>query len=142
MTRPDDFLDHCLGLLGGAPRIRARRMFGGHGLYCDELFVALIQGGTLYLKADADSRPAFERAGCHVFDVSTAAGRQVTLGYWSAPDEAMESPPAMQPWLRLAIASALRAAASKRKATPRSKPAVERSSGAAQPTAGARRRRG
>ena len=32
---------------------RSRRMFGGHGLYVDDLFVGLIAFERLYLKVDA-----------------------------------------------------------------------------------------
>ena len=91
-------------------------MFGGHGVYVDEQFLALIINEVLYLKADATARPAFEAAGCQPFGYTTAAGQRAMLAYWSAPDEAMESPAAMQPWARLAMASALRAAAAKRPA--------------------------
>ena len=42
-------------------------MFGGHGLYVDDLFVALIACERLYLKADADTRPQFAAAGCEPF---------------------------------------------------------------------------
>ena len=102
------FVDHCLELLCSTGRPRARRMFGGHGLYVDELFVAIVTAERLYLKVDAQTRERFERAGCEPF-VYTAQGRSVRLGYWSAPEDAMESPAAMQPWAGLAIDAALRA---------------------------------
>ncbi len=87
-------------------------MFGGHGIYVDDLFVALIFREQLYLKADAQTRAAFEEAGGERF-VYDSADKQVTVGYWTVPAEAMESPGLMQPWARLAIAAALRAKASK-----------------------------
>ncbi len=124
-TVPNEFVAHCAELLGSIGAVRTRRMFGGHGFYVDELFVALIAGECLYLKVDALTRPAFEAAGCAPF-VYDGAGQSVTLGYFSAPEEAMESPPLMQPWARLALAAALRARAAKpraarpaRKARPR-----------------------
>lgn len=104
----DELVLHCLELLAPLGTPRARRMFGGHGLYVDELFVALIAFGRLYLKADADTRAQFEAAGCLPF-VYDGKGRTVSLNYFSAPDEAMESPGQMQPWARLALAAALRA---------------------------------
>ncbi len=119
-----DFVKHCLDLLGGPGRARARRMFGGQGLYVDELFVALIAGGTLYLKVDAGSHPLFEQAGSQPFDYATREGSRVVLSYWSAPQDAMESPALMLPWVRLAMDSARRAAASKARATPRKARAV------------------
>ncbi len=110
-------ITHCTELLSALGPVRVRRMFGGHGLYVSDLFLALISRDTLYLKADETSRPAFDAAGCQAFGFTTAQGLRPVLGYWSAPDEAMESPAAMLPWARLAMASALRAAAAKRPAT-------------------------
>jgi DNA transformation protein len=107
-------VDHCLELLASAGASRARRMFGGHGLYVDDLFVALIAQDRLYLKADAQTQPQFRAAGCEPF-VYDGKGKSITMGYWSAPPEAMESPALMQPWARLALQAALRAAALKRK---------------------------
>jgi DNA transformation protein len=108
------FVAHCLELLAPLGAVRAKRMFGGHGLYVDSLFIALIAGERLYLKSDDRSRSAFEHAGCQPFAYSRSDRDAVTLGYWSAPDEALESPQLMAPWARLALASALRAQASKR----------------------------
>jgi len=121
----DEFVAHCTELLASVGTVRSRRMFGGRGFYVDELFVALIANDRLYLKADAQTRPAFEATGCTPF-VYDGAGQSVTLGYFSAPEDAMESPALMQPWARHALAAALRARAAKpvarrpaRKATPR-----------------------
>ena len=125
-------VDHCLELLAPLGAVRARRMFGGHGLYVDALFVALIADDTLFLKADDQARPAFEQAGCRPFTYAAADGERRVMAYWSAPDEAMESPAQMLPWARLAMASALRAAAAKRPAAPRkTRTAARRSSAAA-----------
>ena len=114
MVVADGLVTHCLALLSALGSPRARRMFGGHGVYVDGHFVALISGEVLYLKADALARPAFEAAGCRPFGYATQTGQRAVLAYWSAPDDAMESPGLMLPWARLAMASALRAAAAKR----------------------------
>ena len=109
---------HCLELLAPLGAVRERRMFGGHGLYLDDLFVALIAGDNLYVKVDAASQPAFAAAGCAPF-VYEGQSKSITLSYWTVPAEAMESPAAMQPWARHAIAAALRARAAKPSAAPR-----------------------
>jgi DNA transformation protein len=114
MPAPPPFVAHVLELLAPLGAVQAKRMFGGHGLYVDSLFVALITGERLYLKADGQSRAPFERAGCTPFAYSRSDQSAVTLGYWSAPDEALDSPQGMAPWARLALAAALRAKASKR----------------------------
>jgi DNA transformation protein len=104
----DALLEHCLELLSSAGRPRARRMFGGHGLYVDDLFVALIAFERLYLKADDQTRARFEAAGCRPFAYAKQGGETVVMGYWTAPEEAMDSPDAMAPWAHLAMAAALR----------------------------------
>ena len=114
MVIADAFVAHCLELLSALGPARARRMFGGHGLYIDQLFVALIANDMLYLKADAAARPMFERAGCRHFSYTSAGVSRTVMAWWSAPDDAMESPEQMLPWARLAMASALRAATTKR----------------------------
>jgi len=122
MAADREFVTYCLELLAPLGATRSRRMFGGHGFYIDDLFVALIAFDRLYLKADAQSRPHFEAAGCEPF-VYDGAGKSVTLGYFSAPEDAMESPALMQPWARLALEAALRGrlakAAKKAPAKPR-----------------------
>jgi len=126
---PNEFVAHCAELLSPLGAVRTRRMFGGHGFYVDELFIALIASERLYLKTDSLTRAAFERASCTPFAFAKTRGgavESIETSYFSAPEDAMESPPLMQPWARLALAAALRARATKplaakpvRKASPR-----------------------
>ena len=108
MAAHPEFAAHCVELLSPLGHARSRRMFGGHGFYVDDIFIALIFGDRLYLKADATTRSRFEAAGCEPF-VYDGAGKQVTMNYWTAPDDAMESPMLMLPWARLAMEAGLRA---------------------------------
>lgn len=126
MAQTPPLVAHCLELLAALGDVRSRRMFGGHGLYAGELFIALIAGERLYLKCDNHTRADFERAGCEPFAYSSRDRGAVTLGYWSAPDEAMDSPQAMLPWARRALASALRAQAARRAPKASTPPAAPR----------------
>jgi DNA transformation protein len=145
MAHTDAFVAHCLELLGTLAPARARRMFGGHGLYVGDCFVAIVIRDVLYLKADAVALPAFEAAGCQPFRYTAAGGREAVMAYWSVPDEAMESPGLMLPWARLAMDSALRAAAARRPAAlaKRAKPRAKapRTTPASGPGAAAARRK-
>ena len=42
MVVANAWVAHCLELLSTQGRARARRMFGGHGFYIDDLFVGLL----------------------------------------------------------------------------------------------------
>jgi len=110
----DEFSQHCCELLSVAGSVRSRAMFGGRGIYIDELFVALIANEQLYLKVDALTQAQFEAAGCTPFRFRKD-DQWLAMGYFSAPEETMESPALMQPWARLAVAAALRARAKKPK---------------------------
>ncbi|NJN36401.1 MAG: TfoX/Sxy family protein, partial [Nitrospiraceae bacterium] len=64
---PHALVDHCLELLAPLGAVRAKRMFGGYGLYVEELFIAVIAFERLYLKVDAAGMPRFSAAGCEPF---------------------------------------------------------------------------
>lgn len=123
----------------------ARRMFGGWGISTGGLTLAILtdlgQGEKLWLKADRDTRPRFEAAGCDRFTY-TARGAPKSMNYYSAPVDAMESQQFMAPWARLALESALKACsatvgrshpATKSRAKP-AEPASKRTTAPATPT--------
>jgi len=116
MASHRDFADYCLELLSGIGPCTARRMFGGWGLALDGLNMALIadlgDGEKLWLKVDAQTQPLFEAEGCRRFAMTmhrNGAPVQTSMGYYSAPVDAMESALAMTPWARLALHSARKA---------------------------------
>ena len=108
----DDFIEYVLELFGPFGTVQARRMFGGHGIYLDELMFALVSGEALYLKSDEMNRIEFEQAGCEVFSYQRQ-GKRATINFFRVPDEAMESSEQMLPWARSAYAAALRTNAKK-----------------------------
>ena len=61
------FVSHCIELLQPLGTVRSKRMFGGWGLYVDEVFIAIVAFERLYLKVNADTRAAFESEGCEPF---------------------------------------------------------------------------
>jgi len=109
----DEFIRHCIELLQPLGAVRVKSMFGGHGVYVDELFVAIAAAEQLYLKADATTRPRFEAAGCEPFRYAKKDGEVASFSYYRPPEDALESPALMLPWARLALEAALRARAAK-----------------------------
>ncbi len=132
MAASRDFADYCLELLSGIGPCSAKRMFGGWGLSLDGLTVAFIadlgDGEKLWLKADAHTQPLFEAENCQRFIWSTHKNgepSQMSMAYYSAPIDALESSLSMTPWARLALESARKAQLAKPKRKP---PARRRSS--------------
>lgn len=112
MTARDEDIAWFCELLAPLGRITARRMFGGAGLYVDDVIVGLEVEGALYLKTDGQTRQIFADAGGAPF-VYDGKGKPITMSYWTPPDDAMDSPEAMRPWARLALEASLRSAAAK-----------------------------
>lgn len=118
MPKPSQFVTHLLDGLSPLGEVRARAMFGGWGVYCGERVFAILVNDTLYLKADAESRPEFEALGLEPFRYE-ADGRTATMSYFPPPAEALDDPELLRDWARKALAAAERA---KEKPT-RAKPA-------------------
>lgn len=115
-TADPAFAHYCCELLASAGHCTARRMFGGWGISVEGLTVAIVadlgQGQKLWLKADDQSKGRHEAAGCERFTY-LAKGVERSMNYYSAPEDAMESPQLMAPWARQALACALRAQSAK-----------------------------
>jgi DNA transformation protein len=115
MREVDGFLEWLRELLEPVGRVSVRRMFGGHGVYIDGLFVAIVDEGRPYFKVDAETQAHFVAAGCVPF-VFESRGKSVPTSYWSLPESALDSAEDMLPWARRAIAAALRKPPTKSKA--------------------------
>jgi DNA transformation protein len=121
MPNTSDFIAHVLDTMQTVGSARARAMFGGHGVYLDDVIVGIVADDVLYLKADDATRGAFVERDLEPFCYRGHDGALHQTSYFRAPDDALESPPAMREWLRRALAAALRKRAAKapRKRSPR-----------------------
>jgi DNA transformation protein len=88
------------------PGLRDRRMFGGVGIYANELFFALLDDDILYLKADAVTRSEFEARGMTPFRPYGDGGE--VMGYYALPGDLLEDVEALQYWVQLAVSAAQR----------------------------------
>jgi len=51
-SKDESFKDFVLYQLSGLDDVEARRMFGGFGLYQDEIFFGIVHRGRIYFKID------------------------------------------------------------------------------------------
>lgn len=109
MPRRSEYLDWLLEQLAPLGTLRARSMFGAFGVYCDELFFAIVEEDVLYVKVDDTTRPEFEAEGLRPFTYAMKDGSTSTLSYYPLPDYALETPHELIDWVKKGIAAALRA---------------------------------
>src|SRR5689334_4579745 len=82
------------------PDVRARRMFGGIGLYATDLFFGLISRDALYLKVDDVTRLEYEARGMPRF--SPFEG-ELSMNYSQLPEEILEDREELRLWTGRAL---------------------------------------
>src|SRR5690606_2787114 len=102
MTASPDFAEFVQDLFAPLGCVNIRRMFGGAGIYSRGIMFGLIADDTVYLKADAETRKAFEERGCGPF-VYDGKGKPVQMSYWEMPAELIEDAEAALAWARTAL---------------------------------------
>jgi DNA transformation protein len=108
------FKDFVLDQLGGLPDVRARAMFGAHGLYQGQHFFGILDQGRLFFKTDAQSQGEYLRRGMEPFTYESK-GRTLTMSYHEVPPDVLENPVELVAWARQAIlVAAARASEPKR----------------------------
>lgn len=108
MKPPSAFVAHLAEVFRTFGEVRARPMFGGHGLYHQGLMIGLVADDTLYLKVDAQTRPVFEQAGSAPFTY-VKNGKAMAMSYHAAPAEIFDDADRARTWAMLAYGAALRA---------------------------------
>lgn len=101
------FVKTCLDRLSPLGPVRARAMFGGYGIYCEDHFFALVAYDRLYFKVDDENRQAFEHAGAEPF---CYMGKQkpVVMSYYTLPEALDEQPERFLVFAHLGLAAAQR----------------------------------
>ena len=105
--------DHIVEMFAGFGPVTVRRIFGGFGIYADGTIFALALRGVIYLKADAETIPAFEREGRGPFTYAAKRGKRTVMSYWQLPDRLYDDADELADWARTALAVARRAKAPK-----------------------------
>ncbi len=94
--------------------IRSRKMFGGYGIYHNDLMFGLVADDELFLKTDNDNVGLFEELDLEAFEFH-AKEKLIKMSYYRAPEEIYEDPEAAARWANIAFDAALRNHAKKTK---------------------------
>ncbi|MGD2218556.1 MAG: TfoX/Sxy family protein, partial [Gemmatimonadales bacterium] len=91
----DSFVEYVVDQLRQLGTVEAKAMFGGHGLYREGVFFAIIADGRLYLKTDAASRRDYEGRGMGAFRPNP---KQTLKTYYEVPVEVLEDEEELSSW--------------------------------------------
>lgn len=101
--RDASFVAFLVEQLGGLGSVRAKGMFGGHGIYAREVFFAVVDEGRLYFRVDDATRPRYQERGMGPF---TPAPSMVMTGYYEVPVDVIEDAAELMRWAREAMVAA------------------------------------
>ncbi len=114
MTVSDGFVDFVVDQLENLGTVSPRRMFGGVGLYFEDIFFGLIAADVLYLKVDQSTRARYERSGAKPFQPYGEGS--FSMSYYDVPASVLEDRDELKIWAAEAVEVAARKAADKGKA--------------------------
>ena len=122
MGNSADYIEYITEQLAPLGDMKAKAMFGGHGIYCDGQMFALVAEDMLYLKVDDVSRPHFIADGLEPFRYEKKDGKSAVMSYYSIPSAALDDQDVLLEWARHGVSASLRAG--RKKKTPKAKKKV------------------
>lgn len=120
------FLEFAKETFAPFGEITIRRMFGGAGMYCDDLYFAIADDDVVYFKVDDVSRGEFESAGLSPFQFEMKDGSMASMSYYNAPEVIFDDEDELKRWTTLALDAARRAKKLKPKKKAAKKTAVKK----------------
>ena len=100
MKDSDGFTEFVLDQLRALKTVRARRMFGGYGLYLGDTFFGILYRGQLFFKVHPSTRDDYERRGMNPFCPKPG---QTMKNYLDVPAHVVEDPHELVAWAREAL---------------------------------------
>lgn len=108
------FLQYILEQLERTGPVTSRRMFGGVGLYCDDVFFGLIDDDTLYFKVNDSTRADYETRGGKPFRPYRDRP-EVSMSYYTVPADILDDAEELVAWARRSVSAAAASPKPKRK---------------------------
>ena len=101
MPVSDEYLEFVLEQLGSIGEFTIKKMFGGAGVYYEDLFFALVANDTLYFKVDGSNKDDYEKVGMKPF--KPFDDRPMTMMYYEVPVNVLEDPEELRVWAKRSI---------------------------------------
>ena len=75
----ESFKEFVLDQLRAVPDVRAKAMFGAHGLYQDEHFFGILDEGRLFFKTDAQTQADYMARGMEPFSYESKSSSSMAF---------------------------------------------------------------
>jgi DNA transformation protein len=119
--KDESFKNFVLEQLAELHGVRSRAMFGGWGLYWNDLFFGVVDEGRAYFKTSEETRAPYVEASMSYFEPTPGQGLK---NYYEVPLDVLENSSRLMEWAKIAAAlsekkPATKSAAPKKKAAPK-----------------------
>ncbi len=98
--RDEGFREFVEDQLKGLGRVECRAMFGGYGLYRDEVFFGILYRSQVFFKTDEKTRQAYVEHGMKPFRPSAT---QTLTSYYEVPAAVLEDSDELIEWAQQAV---------------------------------------
>lgn len=105
MPVSDEYMTYVLDQLASLGLVTARRMFGGAGVYLDQLCFAIIVDDTLFFKVGDANRSDYEDAGMEPF--VPFEDKPYAMSYYEVPIDVLENKDRLRGWAQKAQTAAM-----------------------------------
>jgi len=99
-AKDESFKDFVLDQLLGMGGVEARRMFGGYGLYREEIFFGIVYKGKLFFKIDESTVGEYRKRKMKPFRPSD---KQTLKSYYQVPVDVIEDADELREWAEKAV---------------------------------------
>lgn len=120
MSNTPSFIKHVMAILTPHGPIKARAMFGGHGIYYDDVLFASIIDDKLYFRIDESNREIFEDAASEPF-IFSGGRKPVRMPYMTLPEKVFNDPQLLKTFIQTSYEIAFRHRLKKKKKPPKNK---------------------
>lgn len=94
-SKDDGFVEFVCDQLEGFEIVTYKPMFGGYGIYCGDIFFAIVFDGRLYFKTDSESRTKYTSLECGPFQPNA---KQLLKSYYEVPVDILEDASRLVEW--------------------------------------------
>ena len=114
MAITSEYAEFVSELFAAFGPVRVKRMFGGAGIFCDDVMIGLVADWSIFLRTDEALAADMSAEGSMPF-VYSGKSKTVEMPYWRLPERLIDDPEELAGFARRAHEAALNAKSVKKK---------------------------